>query len=90
MGREIRKAPPKATIPEGWRIDSSRNNDYEMIQEPTGMTVTIDHVKRRAYPGYGNRDGQPINDIVYSGRGWRDRMITDAVAHLQKLRGYIR
>src|SRR3954468_22762296 len=87
LGGAAQQWRPRVTrLPAGWTLEPSRDGDYSVLTEPDcRMSVTIDHVKRHLYPGHGNRHHGRIGMAVYTGRGWRDRMIVDAIAHLRTL-----
>jgi hypothetical protein len=80
-------------IPDGWTFeDLPRQPDHMLLSTPSpGLyMVTIDFRLRGFRTGYsttGRLVGEEWNKKrkKYSGRGWRQEIVNDAVAHLQEV-----
>lgn len=81
-------------LPEGWVLEPlPRQPDYALLSTPaTGRRymATIDFQKRGIRSGYsttGRFLGEEWNSPrkKYGGRGWRQALVDDAVAHLRKV-----
>jgi len=76
--------PPK--LPACWTLEEVYSSRYVLLRSapPQGYMATIDWQERRIRTGMTTR-GAPISDKEYVGRGWRDAMVADAIAHLQSI-----
>lgn len=80
-------------LPEGWTLEPlPRQPDHLLIRTPAPRLymVTIDFRARGFRPGYSTSSrlhGDEWNKRrkKYGGRGWRQALVVDAVAHLQEL-----
>ena len=80
-------------IPEGWTLDLvPRTTDYLLLTtpEPRRYMATIDFRLRGFRSGYsisGKLFGEEWNKPrkKYQGRGWKQAIVDDAVAHLQEV-----
>ncbi len=74
---------PNFDIPEGWTQQTWLTN--LVIEWPKHGAMTVDFDSRRFGLGWTSGVyGQPQTD-VYHGRGWQQRLVDDAVQHLQKI-----
>lgn len=73
-------------MPEGWTARRmGRNEGYAEITAPiehTSYYVTVDFAAR-AFRGGLSTHGPSASTLVYTGRGWRQRLIQDAVVWLR-------
>lgn len=70
----------KKVLPEGWTMEESRAYGTVIIKPgPDGGCVTVDEGKRNFELGMVVVRGRG----EYAGRGWRERLYSDAVAALQ-------
>jgi hypothetical protein len=69
-------------LPEGWRYENSHLEFLVHAVWPGRGAVSLDMRQRAFALGYTSvrQFGQP----KYVGRGWKERMVKDAVAQLQK------
>lgn len=80
-------------IPEGWSLEPlERQPDYALLSTPSPgrYMATIDLRARGIRSGYsttGRFLGEKWNKPrkKYGGRGWRQALVDDAVAHLQEV-----
>ena len=80
-------------IPEGWTLEPlGRLPDYALLSTPTPRQymATVDFHARGIRSGYsttGRFVGEAWNKPrkKYGGRGWRQALVDDAVAHLQEV-----
>jgi hypothetical protein len=79
-------------VPVGWALEMlPRQLDQGLLSDPSGRYMaTIDFRKRGIRTGYstiGRFLGEEWNKRrkTYGGRGWRQELIDDAVAHLQEV-----
>lgn len=80
-------------IPEGWTLEPlERMPDYGLLSTilPVRYMATIDFVRRGIRSGYsvtgrflGDERNKPRKKYV--GRGWKQALVDDAVAHLQEV-----
>ena len=88
--------PPRADelrIPEGWALEPlERMPDYALLSTgaPVRYMATVDFRLRGFRSGYsttGRLFGEEWNKPrkKYGGRGWKQALVDDAVAHLQKV-----
>lgn len=89
-------AAPRADglrIPEGWTLEPlERMPDYGLLSTvlPVRYMATIDFVRRGIRSGY-SVTGRFLGDEwnkprkKYVGRGWKQALVDDAVAHLQEV-----
>lgn len=72
---------------EGWKHKVIHNGQFIAIERPReigGGFVTVD-VKRRIFSiGYGRVPRHMGNKTDYTGMGWLDRLVRDAIDHLEK------
>ncbi len=90
------EAPPTpgasgVVVPEGWTLELlSRELDQALLREPSGLMATIDFRARGLRTGY-STTGRFIGEEwgkrrkEYGGRGWRQRLVDDAAAHLREV-----
>lgn len=73
-------------LPEGWTARRmGRSEGYAEIVAPMGHAscfVTVDFANR-GFRGGGSTTGRMASTLVYTGRGWRQRLIQDAIAWLR-------
>lgn len=80
-------------IPDGWTLESlERLPDYALLSTPSPRRYmsTIDFKRRGIRSGYcttGLFVGEEWNKPrrKYAGRGWKQALVDDAVAHLQEV-----
>ena len=95
-GKIMPPAAPRADglrIPEGWALESlERLPDYALLSTPPPLRymATVDFRSRGIRSGYsttGRCVGEEWNKRrkKYGGRGWRQAIVDDAVAHLQEV-----
>jgi len=80
-------------IPDGWTLEPlPRQPDYALLSttEPRRYMATIDFDHRGFRSGYsttGRYVGEEWNKPrkKYTGRGWKQQLVDDAVAHLQEV-----
>ena len=81
-------------IPEGWTLEPlPRQSDYMLLTttpSPVRYMATVDFRLRGFRSGYstsGRLFGEECNKPrkKYSGRGWKQAIVDDAVAHLQEV-----
>ncbi len=70
------------TLPEGWT--SEVRGDRIIIERPSIAFVTVD-IERRGFAGGIRHRAPSLATTEYTGRGWRDRLIADAVKWLGAL-----
>jgi hypothetical protein len=75
-------------LPEGWTIEAAYGDTgaYSLIHSapPHRYMATIDWVRRCVRTGM-SVSGRPIAEKSYRGRGWREAITRDAVAHLRSI-----
>lgn len=72
-------------LPEGW-LSLTEDKEILIIERPGVGGVTIHWDLRSALPGYQRSHvGKPIAGGPYIGRGWRERLLADAIAWLEAL-----
>ena len=93
----IKPAPPPPPredglrIPEGWKLEPmEREPDHMLLSTPEPMRymTTIDFRARGLRSGWSTvgrllGDGQKTPRKKYGGRGWKQQLVDDAVAHLR-------
>jgi hypothetical protein len=87
------KPPDQLRIPDGWTFETlDRLPDHLLLSTPSPLRymVTIDfHMRgyRNGYSTTGQLVGEKWNKPrkKYRGRGWKQELVDDAVAHLQTL-----
>lgn len=72
-----------AAVPEGWRLAPWSGSCWELSAGRVGA-VTIDYTTRSFRPGLSIRPSLD-RETRYGGRGWRARLLEDAIAHLREL-----
>ena len=80
-------------IPDGWTLEPlERQPDYALLSTPSPRSymATIDFGRRGIRSGYsttGRLVGEEWNKPrkKYGGRGWKQAIVDDAVAHLQEV-----
>ena len=80
-------------IPEGWTLEPlERQPDYALLSTPLpgSYMTTIDFGRRGFRSGYSTTArfvGEEWNSRrkKYGGRGWKQALVDDAVAHLQEV-----
>lgn len=72
-------------LPEGWTCErySPAMNHY-VVFSPRRYMVTIDFERRCLRTGM-SVSGLPMKTRKYAGRGWKEAMVADAVAHLKPI-----
>ena len=96
--RQVTEAMPSAQpdglrIPEGWTIEPlKRQSDYALIttSPPVRYMATVDFRLRGFRSGYSTSGllvGEAWNKRrkKYIGHGWKQKLVDDAVAHLQEV-----
>jgi hypothetical protein len=85
------RPPLSAATPDGWSLEAlPRQPEHALLRAPSGHMVTLDFRKRGIRTGY-NTTGRFLGEDwsvrrkKYVGRGWRQELVDDAVAHLQEL-----
>lgn len=78
----------KVEVPAGWTAEEVPNAPQVAIGRPSelgGGFTTIDFERRVFGPGYGGHPSNRYIDIPmeYAGRGWKQRIVADAVAWLK-------
>ena len=72
---------------EGWKHEWLADRHCVCVMRPReigGGVVTIDFDRRIFSTGYGKpRHGATATE--YAGRGWKDRIVRDAIDHLQRM-----
>lgn len=85
--------PESLRIPEGWALEElPREPDHVLLSTPSPgrYMVTIDFSRRGFRNGY-STTGRLVGDernkerTKYGGRGWRQKIVDDAIAHLQEV-----
>lgn len=73
-------------LPEGWTSEAVYEGRYLLVRSPPPKSymATIDWERRCVRPGLVTR-GTTISEKAYAGRGWRDAIVADAVAHLRSI-----
>jgi len=70
--------------PVGWKRERMGNN-HEVFYAPNGQgMVTVDFAMRCFRPGI-STSGRPASTKTYVGRGWKEAICIDAVAHLSEV-----
>jgi hypothetical protein len=72
-------------IPHGWRVSWAYSSSKRLIIEHAFGAVTVD-IDRRGF-ALGIVAMVPRYSTRYAGRGWRDRLVDDAVKALQAAEG---
>ena len=74
-----------ALLPEGWTIEDLPRSRTSVVAGAGGF-VSISWNVRRFELGYHcHVSGRPYPPYEYSGRGWQDRLLADAIAALKKV-----
>lgn len=78
-------------LPDGWTSRKLTHNgcDFIEIVAPSGQfscSTTVDLERRAFRVGY-SFTGPFVTKKIYGGRGWRERLVADAVAHLHGVAG---
>lgn len=71
------------TLPEGWTSEAYRHDCTVIHRKPYGL-VTIDWTKRGFRSGVSST-GRLTSTAKYMGRGWRQRLVADAVQSLRDI-----
>lgn len=75
----------QSRVPDGWSVESRRPNELTILAPHGG--VTLDIGGRFYQLGFGIRPPRPYSMAQkYTGRGWRDRLVADAVKALEECR----
>jgi hypothetical protein len=76
----------KTNLPQGWSSEDAYDERFLLIRSapPKSYMATIDWQERCVRLGFVTR-GPAISDKEYAGRGWRDDIVEDAVAHLRSI-----
>lgn len=72
---------------EGWKheyLDGGNLMVFERPAEQGGGFVTVDFKQRIFATGHG-KPRQPAHTTTYAGRDWRNRIIRDAIDHLERV-----
>lgn len=74
------------TVPEGFTVESYYTNKDEatVVTSPQKFFVTI-HWRDRGFRNGTTTIGRLESKKTYRGRGWRQQLVNDAVAHLQAI-----
>jgi len=71
-------------IPSGWTYEPMVGmRNFAVIKGPDGF-VSLDF-ERRLFRGGWTTIGRPASTEKYTGRGWKSRLVTDAVKWLQQV-----
>lgn len=88
----IESAPAGLRIPEGWTLEPlERQPDYMLLSTSAPRYMaTIDFEHRGIRSGYSTTSryvGETWNTPrkKYSGRGWKQQLVDDAIAHLREV-----
>ncbi len=70
-------------IPEGWTLEVLKPAalDQVLIQSPDHLMVTVDFDRRGFRSGL-VMNGRMTSKKTYTGRGWKQTLVNDAVQHL--------
>ncbi|MBA9846780.1 hypothetical protein [Ralstonia pickettii] len=81
----IKSKIDRASLPDGWVAEQHPSfPDVAVLTRPNGGFVSIDLQKRIFSLGY-CRPHFPMNGAAaYEGRGWKSRIVADAVAWLDR------
>lgn len=72
-----------ATLPEGWSLEPlPHGRDVAVLYSPSRLMATIDFDARGYRSGY-TTTGRFVSVGAYTGRGWREHLVADAVTWLQ-------
>jgi hypothetical protein len=96
--RQVTEAMPSARqdglrVPESWTLEPlERQPDYALLSTPSPVRymATIDFKRRGIRSGY-STTGMFIGEAwnkprkKYGGRGWKQAIVDDAIAHLQEV-----
>lgn len=72
---------------EGWKHEWLADRHCVCIMRPReigGGFVTVDFERRIFSTGYG-KPRQGVTDTEYAGKGWKDRVVRDAIRHLERV-----
>ncbi len=69
------------TLPDGWTYEDI-GSERILIENPQRGMVTVDFDRRLFRSGYSTR-GPGQTTTKYTGRGWRERLLADAIVWLQ-------
>jgi len=71
-------------LPEGWTSESVYDDRYLLLHSapPKRYMATIDWEKRCIRSGFNTR-GSAVSEKKYTGRGWKDALVRDAVQWLR-------
>lgn len=70
-------------LPEGWTVE-----DYcgsVVVTRPSMGSASLNFERREAYGWYVSRHHRTLTSTKYTGRGWAERLIADAVKWLQEI-----
>lgn len=95
MTEEVPKVVPGVVVPDGWTLETlPRQPDFALLSTPgpgpLTCFATIDFRLRGFRTGYsttGRLFGEEWNKKrkKYGGRGWKQSLVDDAVAHLREV-----
>ncbi|BBA45136.1 TPA: hypothetical protein ACK3Q6_004079 [Burkholderia cepacia] len=72
-------------VPEGWSVEQHSGFPHVVVlSRPAGGCVSINMKKRIFGPGYGCPHVAMGGAPTYEGRAWKARIVTDAVAWLDR------
>lgn len=71
----------RSRVPLGWDVDEIRPHEYaiSVLDRARRIVVTVHLGQRRYCLGYGIECGGRVSTATYVGRGWLDRLVSDAV-----------
>lgn len=82
---EVRSSAFLFLLPPGWTSEVLAGGQTRITTPaPMMYNATLDWKARSVRLGIGTY-GKPINKKEYKGKGWQQRMVADAIAHLKKL-----
>lgn len=71
------------SLPKGWKQKEMVDGTL-VVSHPDGGGVTINYTRRGFALGYGTWV-KPNHDSGYTGRGWRERLLNDAITALNEI-----
>jgi len=75
----------KYEIPEGWTSEQLGTDTLVIsTSPPMSGSVTVDFARRGFRSGCYTTTGRFVTDTLYQGRGWRQRLVADAVKYLAR------
>jgi len=72
------------SLPDGWTSEPCYGRDAEVITSPSHVFVTVDWSNRGFRSGI-TTIGTLMGAKKYTGRGWRQQLVDDAVSWLSSL-----